>query len=69
MESISIRNMNLKYYAITYLMYDQECLYFVVTSSEKSAVIYFILQAKKSGIDIDFKDIVKVKAIDIINPN
>lgn len=69
MESISIRNMELKYYAITYLMHDQECLYFIVTSSEKSAVIYFILQAKKSGIDIDFKDIVKVKAIDIINPN
>lgn len=69
MEPISIRNMNLKYYVITYLFKEQEHVYFIVSSSQKTAISYFILQTRKNGLDINLEEIIKVNAIEIVNSN
>ena len=69
MEHISIRNMDLKYYVITYLFKEQENVYFIVSSSQKTAISYFILQARKNGLDINLEEIIKVNAIEIANSN
>jgi hypothetical protein len=67
MESISIRNMNLKYYYIKYLVGQQECVYFIVSTSETLAIGNFIAQIKKAKLEID--GIMSINEIEIMNPN
>lgn len=69
MKPISIRNMDLKYYVITYLIGKQECIYFIVSSDQETAINHFLLKTKNSNYDINMDSIVNVRALDFINPN
>lgn len=67
MKSVSIRNMKFKYYVIKYLVGEQECVYFLVNTSETLAIENFINQIKKSKLEID--GIMSINEIEIMNPN
>ena len=67
MKSVSIRNMKFKYYVIKYLVGEQECVYFLVNTSETLAIENFINQIEKSKLEID--GIMSINEIEIMNPN
>lgn len=69
MESISIRNMDLKYYVIDYLIDQQKCIYFIVSSNRDVAVDHFLNKAQKISFNITKKNIINVRTLDFINPN
>jgi hypothetical protein len=67
MKSVSIRNMKFKYYVIKYLVGEQECVYFLVNTSETLAIENFINQIEKTKLEID--GIMSINEIEILNPN
>ena len=67
MKSVSIRNMKFKYYVIKYLVGEQECVYFLVNTSETLAIENFINQIEKTKLEID--GIMSINEIEIMNPN
>jgi len=69
MDSISIRNVSLKYFVITYLLNDKKNVFFILSSDEMTALTYFFVEAAKNQIIIRANQIVSVKALELMNPN
>lgn len=69
LEFVSIKNIDLKYFAITYILGEQECIYFLISADITTAVNYFLFKVSNSPIPITEKDIVKIRTFEIMNPN
>ena len=69
MDSISIRNVSLKYFVITYLLNDKKNVFFILSSDEMTALTYFFVEVAKNEIIIRANQIVSVKALELMNPN
>jgi hypothetical protein len=69
MESISIRNKKLNYYVITYSFNEIENVYFIVSTSETTAVNFFLSQNAAANVSVGKEDILNVSEIGMMNPN
>lgn len=69
MDPISIRNISLKYFVITYLLDNKKNIFFIIGSDEISALSYFFVEAFKNKLIIGPEQILSIKALELMNPN
>lgn len=69
MNPISIRNISLKYFVITYLLDNKKNVFFILSSDEISALTYFFIEAVKNKLIVKSDQIISIKALEIMNPN
>lgn len=69
MEPISIRNLKLKYYVITYYWNNKDNIYSIISTDEIVALTYFVSQSFSSGMALSKENILDIKELEIMNPN
>ena len=69
MDSMSIKNLKLKYYVIMYYWNNKDNVYFVISNSEVTALAYFFTESLLSGIILSKENIIDIKELEIMNPN
>lgn len=69
MEPISIRNLKLKYYVITYYWNNKDNIYSIISTDEIVALTYFVSQSFSSGVVLSKENILDIKELEIMNPN
>ena len=69
MEPISIRNLKLKYYVITYFWNNKDNIYSIISTDEIVALTYFVSQSFSSGMTLSKENILDIKELEIMNPN
>ena len=69
MNSMSIRNLKLKYYLIMYYWNNKENAYFIVSTDETTALKNLFMQSLNVGVVLKKDDILDIKEIEIMHPN